>query len=82
VPELLSRFHRRKQELENARKIGGILEETGELATEAGLPLRASADGHHADRRRGLPIVGRASTAGAGPGTDPARALLAKENRR
>ena len=43
--------------------------------------LRQSADGHNRIRRRGVPIIGRAGVGGATPGSDPVRALLAKERR-
>lgn len=70
------------ERLEDERKLAKILLETGEALPEEyrGRPLRASADGHRDDRRRGLPIIGR-GTGGASPGTDPLRALLEKERR-
>ena len=58
APELLQRFHRFQQELEDARKIGRIIIETGCSAEEAGAPSRG-ADGPNWERRRGLPLIGR-----------------------
>jgi hypothetical protein len=81
VPELLPRFYRRAQEREDLRRIGRILEETGEIPDEALPLLRRSADGHDPARLRGLPAIGR-NVSGATSHTDPVRALLAKEARR
>ena len=80
MPEILPRFNRRMQEIEDRRRIAQLILEGGEVENEAGVPLRRSADGHHSDRRRGLPMIGR-GCGGASPGTDPVRALLAKEAR-
>lgn len=57
-------------------RLAAILLETGEVLPEAngGKPLRAGADGHRDDRRRGLPIIGRGTT-GAIPGTSPSAPL-------
>jgi hypothetical protein len=44
--------------------------------------ISSSADGHHVQRRRGLPMIGPGCGGGASPGTDPVRALLGKESRR
>jgi hypothetical protein len=68
------------QEIEDSRRIGLILLEGGEIETEAGMPLRGSADSHRSDRRRGLPVIGR-GCGDASPGTDPLRAVLAKASR-
>jgi hypothetical protein len=53
----------------------------GQAAEEPSGSAGATAGG---DRRslRGIPIVGRSTMGGAIPGTDPVRALLAKERRR
>jgi hypothetical protein len=80
VPELLPRFHRFQQQVEDERRIAAIILEGGEVGNGAGLPLRRSADGHTEDRRRGLPMVSK-GVGGTSPGTDPMRALLAKERR-
>ena len=80
VPEILPRFFRRLQEIEDLRRIAKIILEGGEVENEAGLPLRASADGHRDDRRRGLPMIGR-GVSGSTNHTDPLRAVLAKEAR-
>jgi hypothetical protein len=82
VAQLLPRF-RHQQAVEDERKVARIVQATGELLDEASagrMPLRASANGHHRDRRRGLPVISRGTT-GAMPGSDPVHALLAKERR-
>jgi hypothetical protein len=80
VPQRLPRFFRHQQQAEDLKRIAKIILEGGEVENEAGMPLRQSADGHHSDRRRGLPMVSK-GTGGASPGTDPLWALLAKERR-
>jgi hypothetical protein len=54
VPELLARYDRRQQELEDARRIGRIIEETGE-----GSRRRA---GNHSERRRPRPSAAQRTT--------------------
>ena len=81
MPELLPRFYRHQQQLEDARRVAEIIVEGDEVENEAGIPLRRSADGHNRERARGIPIVGRAGGGGASPGTDPVAALLRKEAR-
>jgi hypothetical protein len=81
VPGLLPRFFARQQERDDLRRIGRILEETGELPDDALPLLRRSADGHDPSRLRGLPAIGRNVT-GAIQDTDPLGALLRKEARR
>jgi hypothetical protein len=81
VPELLPRFHAAMQRIQDERRLGRILQETGDLPAEAsasGRPLRASADGHRGDRRRGVPVISRGMAPAA---QDPLRAVLAKERR-
>jgi hypothetical protein len=80
VAEILPRYDRHQQQAEDLKRIAKLILEGGEVENEAGMPLRPSADGHHSDRRRGLPMVSK-GTGGASPGTDPLRALLAKERR-
>ena len=46
-----------------------------------GRVYRKSADGHNHARRRGLPLISRGVAGTTSPGTDPLRALLAKEAR-
>ncbi len=73
---------RRLQEIEDMRKIGRILEETGDVPEAVhGKPLTRSADGHDPARLRGLPAIGR-NVSGAIRGTDPLAALLRKESQR
>jgi hypothetical protein len=78
VPEILPRFYRHMQELEDLKRIGQILLEGGEVERESGLPLRRSADGHNRDRRRGLPMISK-GIGGTSPGTNPLAAVLRKE---
>jgi hypothetical protein len=78
VSQVLPRFYRNMQRIEDERKLGRILLEGGEVENEAGMPLRRSADGHNRDRARGIPIVGRAGGGGASPGTDPFAACVRK----
>ncbi len=81
MPEILPRFYRQMQELEDARRIAQIILETGEVPPEAnGKPLSRSADGHDPARLRGLPAIGR-NVSGATFHTDPVKALLEKERR-
>lgn len=79
VPEILPRFYRDLQHLEDERKLARILLETGEAAPDAKTITRVM----HGDgaRLRGLPAVGRGISS-TSPGTDPVAALLAKEARR
>ena len=79
MPELLPRFLRHQQQVEDAKRIAKIILETGEGPDGNGsMPLRRSADGHDPARLRGLPAIGR-NVSGARVDTDPVRALLAKE---
>ena len=78
VPELLPRFYAMQQRREAERRIAKAILEGGEIENEAGMPLRASADGHHRERRRGLPVISK-GVSGTAPGTDPVRELLRME---
>jgi hypothetical protein len=79
LADLLPRFYRVQQEIEDARKLAKLLLETGEAPDGNGAkPRRRSADGHDPARLRGLPAIGR-NVAGAMRDTDPVKALLAKE---
>lgn len=76
----LPRAFRRQLEAEDAEKLERILAKVGErleAATAAG--ATAPGDGR---RLRGIPVVGRSTAGGAIEGTDPVKALLAKESRR
>ena len=63
MPELLPRFYRRIQEIEDARKIGRIMLENGCSVDEAEAKgngprlVSRSADGHDPARLRGLPAT-------------------------
>jgi hypothetical protein len=79
LPDLLPRFYRVQQQIEDARRLARILLKTGEASDGNGsMPLRRSADGHDPARLRGLPAIGRNVT-GATRDTDPVKALLAKD---
>ena len=68
------------QRAADARKLEKILLETGPLDGPVQTAKMATLAGDNR-RLRGLPIVGR-GIAGTAPGTDPPRALLARELRR
>ena len=79
MPRPLPRFLRDQQMFEDSRKLAKILLETGEAAPPASSAgATAPGDGR---RLRGIPAVAR-GTSGAIAGTDPLRALLAKERGR
>jgi hypothetical protein len=80
VAQRLPRFYRHQQQIEALKRIGKIVLEGGKVENERGLPLRRPADGHREDRRRRLPMISK-GVGGTSPGTDPVRALLAKERR-
>ena len=63
--------------MEQARILARILLEVGEPTPER---LTSSAAGGDTSRLRGLPAIGR-GVSGAVPGSDPLKALLAKEKR-
>jgi hypothetical protein len=67
------------QQIEDMRKLGRILEETGEVPEGAQLAAGATAGGD-SRRARGVPIVCR-GVRGTAPGTDPLGELLRKEAR-
>jgi hypothetical protein len=79
VPQPFPRLLRELERRADAKKLARILVESGEAAPTATTITRVS----HADpdRLRGLPAVGRGCSSTM-PGTDPLRALLAKERRR
>lgn len=79
MPELLPRFHRFTEQLEDERKIAKAILEAGEAP-----PTRAVAGataGGDRRRARGVPLVGR-GIGGTMPGTDPVSALLRRESGR
>jgi hypothetical protein len=79
---LLPRFSSSKQRIEDEEKLAAILLEAGAAPDgNRRRPLRRSADGHDPRRLRGLPGIGR-NVSGAVSGSDPVRALLAKERQR
>lgn len=73
VSQLLPRFTAALQRLEDERKIGRILAETGE-ARATRTVARATLPGD-TRRLRGIPVVGF-SVSGTSPGTDPMAELL------
>jgi hypothetical protein len=81
APPHLPRFHKDDERESDEARLRQILREVGadeELAPEL---IRAATAG--GDRRglRGIPVISRGCP-GAIPGTDPARAIMAKERRR
>jgi hypothetical protein len=79
VAEILPRFYRRMQKMEDERKLAELILEGQDVENESGLPLRRSADGHNRDRLRGVPMIGRGIGPGATHGSDPLQAVLRKE---
>lgn len=82
MAQRLPRFYAKRQQIEAEAKIARILLETGEPLPEAP-DARTLTSVTHGDpaRLRGIPAVSRL-TSGAIHGTDPMRALLAKDRRR
>lgn len=71
MSHILPRFNAAMTAIEDARKIGRILEESG--AMMAPLAIRGTAGGD--DRRlRGIPVVAR-GVSGVSPGTHPLTAI-------
>jgi hypothetical protein len=68
VPEILPRFQAAMEKIEDARKIGRILQDTGECPDGAQVAAGATAGGD-ARRARGVPIVCR-GVRGTAPGPD------------
>ncbi|HEU5489278.1 MAG TPA: hypothetical protein VFU84_00675 [Gaiellaceae bacterium] len=79
MPQRLPRFYRHLQAIEDARRIGRILEETGEIP-EGPASAGATAAGDPS-RLRGIPAVGRGCS-GAIPGTRPGENLFRESRRR
>ena len=78
MPQRLPRFEAELQKVLDQQKLAKILVEGDEPAPDASKISRVT----HGDpeRLRGLPAVGR-GTSSTSPGTDPVKALLAKERR-
>lgn len=79
MSHILPRFHAELQRLEDLRKIGRILQETGDPGPAATVK-RATLPGD-TRRLRGIPVVGP-SVGGTSPGTNPLAALLSSERLR
>jgi hypothetical protein len=79
VSRILSRFQRQMEAMKDAERLTRILLEVGAGEDE---PPKVTGQTPVGDweRLRGLPAVGR-GVSGAMRGTDPLRALLAKESR-
>ena len=58
--------------------VARIVAQAGEPEPSSSAGATARGDGQ---RLRGIPVVGRSTAGGAIPGTDPVRALLAKERK-
>ncbi len=81
MPELLPRWNAYLQRVEAEKAVAKAILEGGEVHPDSnGRVFRRSADGHNRDRRRGLPMISK-GIGGTSPGTDPLRALLAREAR-
>jgi hypothetical protein len=79
VPQPLPRFlDAQFRKLEDEEKLVRILLETGEATPESSAGATAAGDGR---RLRGIPCHARGTGGGAIAGTDPLRALLAKQRR-
>jgi hypothetical protein len=76
----LPRFRAAEQKLADAERLDKLLREVDKAPADA-KPVNG-AGGGDLRRMRGFPIVGIRGAGGTSPGTDPARALLAKEARR
>ena len=79
MPQPLPRAYRRQLQALDEAKLDRILFEVGETEPP---PVRVSSHAVGGDRERlcGVPAVGP-GIGGTSPGTDPVRALLAKERR-
>jgi len=80
VPQRLPRFDSAREEAAWRNKLARILLEAGEPEAPHGVKTGSDVGGGDPARLRGLPAIGR-NVAGAIPGTDPLRALIAKEDR-
>jgi hypothetical protein len=82
VPELLPRFRRFQEQIEDERKVAKAILEAGASLEEAerSVPIRGSANGWNRDRARGVPIIGRIGGSGATPGSNPLAAVLRSES--
>jgi hypothetical protein len=64
VPPLLPRFRPTEERAESERQVAKAIVEADEAPPDSnGRMLRRSADGHNHARRRGLPIISKASGA-------------------
>ena len=80
MPQRLPRFDSAQAEAAWRDKLARILLEAGEAEEPNGAKPGSDVGGGDPARLRGLPAIGR-NVAGAMSGTDPLRALIAKENR-
>lgn len=80
MPQRLPRFDSARDEAAWRDKLARILLEAGEDDSPNGAKPGSDVGGGDPARLRGLPAIGR-NVAGAIPGTDPLRALIAKETR-
>lgn len=79
MSHILPRFTAAMQRIEDERKIGRILAETGDPGPTQTV-ARATLPGDNR-RLRGIPVVGF-SVCGTAPGTDPLAALMSSEPKR
>jgi hypothetical protein len=80
VPQRLPRFHAQAERVKDAEQLARVMREV-DVAPADPRPLNG-AGGGDLRRMRGFPIVGVRGAGGTSPGTDPARALIAKERQR
>jgi hypothetical protein len=81
VSQTLPRFNRQVERVRDAQRLGRILLEVEEDDGRPPMPVNG-AGGGSPRRMRGVPIVGVRSAGGTSPGTDPMRALLARDGQR
>ena len=78
MPQHLPRFHAQHQRIDDERKLGRILLETGEAAPPK--VTAGSTAGGDSERLRGLPAIGR-GVSGAIRGSDPLGEVIRREHR-
>lgn len=80
MPQQLPRFTAQSERVKDAERLAKIVLEVDKAAADP-RPVNG-AGGGDPRRMRGFPIVGVRGAGGTSPGTDPARALIAKEGQR
>ena len=80
MPQRLPRFTAQTERAKDAERLARVLLEVDQAPSDP-RPVNG-AGGGDLRRMRGFPIVGVRGAGGTSPGTDPMRALLAKEGQR